>query len=94
MAVTLEDVEKVAYLARLKLSGEKGRFISQLNRILDYIAQLEELDTGGVPPTSHVLPLKNVFREDEARPSVPREELMANAPAEHMGYFKVPRAIE
>jgi len=95
MAVTVEDVERVAYLARLKFSEEeKERFISQLNRILDYIAQLEELDTEEVPPTSHVLPLRNVFREDEARPSMPREELMANAPAEHMGYFKVPRVIE
>lgn len=95
MAVTVEDVERVAHLARLKFSEEeKGKFISQLNRILDYIAQLEELDTEEVPPTSHVLPLRNVFREDVAGPSMPREELMANAPAEHMGYFEVPRVIE
>ena len=95
MAVTMEDVEKVAYLARLKFTEEeKERFISQLNRILEYIGQLGELDTEDVPPTSHVLPLRNVFREDRARPSTPRDELMANAPSEHMGYFRVPRVIE
>jgi len=95
MAITVEDVERVAYLARLRFSEEeKEKFISQLNRILEYVAQLNELDTEGVPPTSHVLPLRNVFREDEVRPSTPREELMANAPARHMGYFEVPKVIE
>lgn len=93
MAITVEDVERVAYLARLRFSEEE-KFIFQLNRILEYIAQLNELDTEGVPPTSHVLPLRNVFREDDVRPSTPREELMANAPARHMGYFEVPKVIE
>jgi aspartyl-tRNA(Asn)/glutamyl-tRNA(Gln) amidotransferase subunit C len=95
MPVSLEDVEKVALLARLQFSEEeKKQLVADLNRILDYFEKLKELDTEDVPPTSHVLPLKNVFREDVVVPSMPREKLLANAPDQAMGHFKVPQVIE
>ena len=94
MPVTIEDVRKVAYLARLKLSlEEEEKLISQLNRILDYIGQLNELDTADVEPTSHVLPLTNAFREDKVRPSAPRKELLSNAPSHDGKFFRVPKVI-
>ncbi len=95
MPVTVEDVENVIALAKLELSAEeKQKLIAQLNRILDYFAKLNELDTTDVPPTSHVLPLKNVFREDMVAPSLSQQETLANAPDQWMGYFKVPKVIE
>ena len=95
MPVTAEDVENVIALAKLEFSAEeKHKLITQLNRILDYFAKLNELDTTDVPPTSHVLPLKNVFREDMVTPSLSQQETLANAPDQWMGYFKVPKVIE
>jgi len=89
------DVEKVARLARLELSEEeKATFGSQLEQILTYMEQLNRLDTSGVEPTSHAIPVYNVFREDEVRPSLPQEEVLAIAPDEEDGHFKVPRIIE
>jgi aspartyl-tRNA(Asn)/glutamyl-tRNA(Gln) amidotransferase subunit C len=89
------DIEKVARLARLELSEEeKVTFGSQLEQILTYMEQLNRLDTSGVEPTSHAIPVSNVFREDEVRPSVPQEEVLAIAPEEEDGHFKVPRIIE
>ena len=94
MPVTIEDVRKVAYLARLRFSPEEEeRLIAQLNRILDYIAQLNELDTAEVEPTSHVLPLTNAFREDEAKPPMSRDELLSNAPSHDGKFFRVPKVI-
>lgn len=95
MPVTKEDVEKVAVLARLSFSEEeKEQLTAQLNRILEYMEQLNRLDTEEVEPTSHVLPIKNVFREDVVVPPLPRDALLANAPRRSMGYFRVPRVIE
>ena len=95
MAVTLDEVRNVARLARLSFSPEEeGRMVVELNRILDYVEKLSELDTEGVPPTSHVLPISNVFREDVLVPSLPRDELLANAPSKWRGYFRVPKVIE
>ena len=95
MSVTVEDVEKVAQLARLRFSEEeKQQLVVDLNRILDYFEKLKELDTEDVPPTTHVLPLTNVFREDVVVPPMPREKLLANAPDQAMGHFKVPQVIE
>ena len=95
MAVTLDEVRNVARLARLSFSPEEeGRMVVELNRILDYVEKLNELDTEGVPPTSHVLPISNVFREDVLVPSLPRDELLANAPSKWRGYFRVPKVIE
>ena len=89
------DVEHVARLARLALSdAEKARMRAELAAILRYIDKLRELDVEGVEPTSHALPLVNVMREDEARPCLPRDETMANAPDRVGDLFRVPRIIE
>jgi aspartyl-tRNA(Asn)/glutamyl-tRNA(Gln) amidotransferase subunit C len=93
--ITREDVEHVAELARLELtSAEKEQFIAQLNSILTYIEKLNELDTAGVEPTSHVLPMSNVFRDDAVRPSLDRAAVLHNAPEASHFFFKVPRIIE
>ena len=95
MRVSLEDVRKVAHLARLALtSEEEAQLIGELNQILNYVAALDELDTAGVAPTSHVLPISNVFREDEVTPSLPQAEALANAPSSGHGHFRVPKVIE
>ena len=89
------DIEKVARLARLELSeSEKEMFGGQLDQILTYMEQLNRLDTKGVEPTSHAIPMQNVFREDEVRASCPREEVLAIGPEQEDGHFKVPRIIE
>jgi aspartyl-tRNA(Asn)/glutamyl-tRNA(Gln) amidotransferase subunit C len=89
------DIEKVAKLARLTLSEEeKRRFESQLDQILAYIEQLNRVDTTGVEPTSHAIPIHNAFREDEIKPSFPKDEVMGIAPAQEDGHFKVPRIID
>lgn len=95
MSITLNDVEHVANLARLALSeAEKAQFAEQLNAILKYAEKLNELDTSNVEPTSHVLPLANVMREDAVRPSWPIEQVLANAPDDEDGHFKVPAVLE
>ena len=89
------DIEKVARLARLELSEEEREtFGNQLEQVLTYMEQLNRLDTSGVEPTSHAIPIYNLFREDEVGPSFPQEEVLAIAPAEEEGHFKVPRIIE
>ena len=89
------DIEKVAKLARLELSEEDREiFGNQLEQVLTYMEQLNRLDTTGVDPTSHAIPIYNVFREDEVKPSVSQEEALAIAPDEEEGHFKVPRIIE
>ena len=93
--ITREDVEHVAELARLDLTAaEKEQFISQLNDILTYVNKLNELDTTGVEPTSHVIPMSNALREDAVRPSDDRATMLQNAPEEFHFFFKVPRIIE
>ncbi|MDN5347168.1 MAG: aspartyl-tRNA(Asn)/glutamyl-tRNA(Gln) amidotransferase subunit [Clostridia bacterium] len=94
MAITLKEVEHVALLARLYLSEEeKQAYTQQLNSILEYMQKLNELDTAAVEPTAHVLPLKNVLRDDEVRPGLPREKALAGAPEAQDGQFKVPRVV-
>ncbi len=94
MAVTLKDVEHIASLARLSFSEEeKIRLTEQMNEILRYMEQLNRLDTTNVEPLSHVIALSNVFREDVMRPSLPREEILSNAPARSEAFFKVPKVI-
>jgi aspartyl-tRNA(Asn)/glutamyl-tRNA(Gln) amidotransferase subunit C len=89
------DIEKVARLARLELSeGEKVTFGSQLEQVLAYMEQLNRLDTAGVEPTSHAIPIYNAFREDETRASFPQEEVLKISPDQGDGHFKVPRIIE
>ncbi|MBU4310309.1 Asp-tRNA(Asn)/Glu-tRNA(Gln) amidotransferase subunit GatC [bacterium] len=93
--ITKRDVEYVAKLARLKLSEkEKEKFTRQLDQILKYVDKLNELDTEKVKPTSHVLPLKNVFREDRVGESLKVEKVLENAPEKAKGFFKVPKVIE
>jgi aspartyl-tRNA(Asn)/glutamyl-tRNA(Gln) amidotransferase subunit C len=93
--ITRQDVEHVAELARLELTAaEKEQFIAQLNSILTYIAKLAELNTTDVEPTSHVIPMSNVFRDDQVRPSLDRDLVLQNAPQESHFFFKVPRIIE
>ncbi len=94
MTISIEDVEYVAKLARLKLSDdEKEMFRRQLSDVLEHARLINEVDTDGVSPTSHILGLVNVFRSDEARPSLPVEEATQNAPWAEDGAFKVPRII-
>jgi aspartyl-tRNA(Asn)/glutamyl-tRNA(Gln) amidotransferase subunit C len=95
MKITRDEVEHVAKLARLAITEEeKERYTQQLSNILTYIEKLKELDTFKVEPTSHVLPMKNIFREDEVRPSLPREEILKNAPDRTEEFFSVPKIIE
>lgn len=88
-------VDHVARLARLDLSeDERERMQKELTGILEHAEKIQTLDLDEVPPTSHALPLRNVFREDVARPSLAPEEVLANAPASEDGRFRVPRIIE
>jgi len=89
------DIEKVARLARLELSGqEKETLGDQLDQILTYMEQLNRLDTTGIEPTSHAIPIYNAFREDETRPSFSREKVLKIGPEQEDGNFRVPRIIE
>ncbi len=93
MALTLQDVEHVARLARLRLSpAELEKMRDQLSNILDHFQMLQQIDVSTVPPTAQVTDLVNVLREDEIRPSLPREQALANAPEQQDGMFRV-RAI-
>jgi aspartyl-tRNA(Asn)/glutamyl-tRNA(Gln) amidotransferase subunit C len=93
--LTLDEVARVAFLARLELSdSEKTRLTTELNGILGQFGRLQELDTDGIPPTSHSLPLQNVFRDDVILPSLPREAATANAPEKRDGNFIVPQIME
>jgi aspartyl-tRNA(Asn)/glutamyl-tRNA(Gln) amidotransferase subunit C len=93
--ITADEVRHVAELAKLALSDEElERSGYELNRILAYFRELQEVDTENVPITSHAIPMVNVLREDESRPSLPAEEVVANAPDGVDVFFRVPRIIE
>ena len=95
MKITEEMVDYVSLLARLKLpQEEKKRMTGELEQILAYMDVLDGLDTSGAEPMSHIVPLKNVLREDETAPSMDRGELLKNAPATDGGTFLVPKAVE
>jgi aspartyl-tRNA(Asn)/glutamyl-tRNA(Gln) amidotransferase subunit C len=95
MRITKQDVENVAKLARLEITEtEKEAFTQQLSGILSYVEKLNKLKTAGVEPTATVLGQSNVFREDQARPSLPVEKAVANAPESADGFFVVPKIIE
>jgi aspartyl-tRNA(Asn)/glutamyl-tRNA(Gln) amidotransferase subunit C len=95
MKITREEVENVAVLARLELTGEeKDIFTGQMDAILAYVDKLNELDTSGVIPTAHAVPMENAFRDDEARPSIGVDSALANAPERADGFFRVPKVIE
>ena len=98
--VTVEDVERVAELAHLELAPqETGRMLRDLNAILDYVAELNEIDTSGVEPLAQVNELGNAagpgaLRVDEIAPSLPRADVMPQAPETNGAFFKVPKVIE
>ena len=90
-----ETIEYVGILAKLELSGEeKEEAKKDMGRMLDYIDKLNELDTSGVEPMSHVFPVNNVFREDVVVNGDDRENILANAPEKKEGQFKVPKTVE
>ena len=92
--ITRADVEHVAQLARLALTeAELVTLTGELAAILEHAAQVSALDTEGVEPTAHPLPIVNVARPDEVRPGVDRDEVLANAPAVEDGRFRVPRIL-
>ena len=93
--ITRREVEHVARLGRLALSEEEKELMTrQLDRILGYVDKLNELDTSQVEPTSHVIPMENVMREDVVRPSLSQDDALANAPDREPPFFRVPRIIE
>lgn len=95
MRLTPDEVEHVALLGRLKLTEEeRARFTTQLNSILEYFEQLQQIDTTGVPPMSHAVAITNVFREDEPQPALTPDEALQDAPDRDNDYFRVPRVIE
>lgn len=95
MSVTEIDVKYVAHLARLQLTPEEeDQFGSQLGHVLEHIAKLNQLDVSHVEPMAHAVPLVNVVRPDEIRPSLPHAEALRNAPASAGGLFTVPKIVE
>lgn len=95
MAISEKDVEHVALLGRLHLTPEEKKNMTQdLNTILQYVEKINELDTTHVEPTSHVLPIRNVTREDVVIPSPGQEVMLKNAPDKENGFFRVPPVIE
>ncbi len=95
MVLREEKVKELAAWARLELSPEETtRFTRQINDLLSYVEKIKEVPVEGVEPTIHILPLNNVFREDQVRPSLDKELVLANAPQQERGFFRVPRILE
>jgi len=95
MKVTRETIQHVAHLARLNLTEtEKERLTSDMEKIISYVDKLNELDTSGILPMEHVIPIRNVLREDKAEKSYDREKILSNAPLSEDGCFKVPKVVE
>ncbi len=95
MAAVQIDVKYVAHLARLSLTPEEEvKLSAQLGNILGYIEKLRELDVTNVEPTAHAVPMVNVTRADEVRPSLPHEDALRNAPRQAGGLFIVPKIVE
>ena len=93
--ISPEIMKQVAVLARLRLEDKAlGQLASQLEEILQYVQQLQAIDTQGVEPTSHVLPLTNVLRKDEPQPSLPQQAVVSLAPAAQPPFVKVPKVID
>ena len=95
MALTRDEVSWVAHLARLQLTeAELETMTRQLGAIVDYVAQLQQVDTTRVEPLAHALPLHNVFRDDEPAPSLPVDEALANAPDRRGSFYGVPPVLD
>jgi aspartyl-tRNA(Asn)/glutamyl-tRNA(Gln) amidotransferase subunit C len=94
MSLSRQDIEKVALLARLRLSdAEAGRMTGELAKIVAFVDQLSEVDTEGVEPMAHAMDVRNVFREDRLAASLPREEALANAPHHDERGYLVPAVL-
>jgi len=95
VTISREQVEHIAELAKLDLTdAEIDRYADQLSAILDYVGQLDQLDTSAIPPTASVLPLHNVLRQDAVQPSLPTEEVLANAPDAAEDQFRVSAVLD
>ena len=95
MKITDEMIDYIGILARLRLEeDEKESAKVEMEKIINYMDKLNEVDTTGIEAMSHAFPVKNVFRKDEVRPSVPRDEIIANAPRKNDGCFQVPKTVE
>ena len=93
--ITIDEVKHVANLARLAITEEEAeKLTNDLDAIISFAEELNELDTENVEPTSHVLDMKNIFREDVSKPGLPVEEVLKNAPDHESGQIKVPAIIE
>jgi aspartyl-tRNA(Asn)/glutamyl-tRNA(Gln) amidotransferase subunit C len=89
------EIDHIAKLARIELTEkERGLFSQQVGDIIKYIDKLNELDTSTVEPTAHVLPMKNIFRDDKLTPSLPKEKVLQNAPSRKDDFYRVPKIIE
>jgi aspartyl-tRNA(Asn)/glutamyl-tRNA(Gln) amidotransferase subunit C len=94
VALSANDVADLARLARIELTPEELEHLApQLEVILESVAQVSEVAAEDIPPTSHALPLTNVFRDDELRPPLPRDVILAAAPAHELDRFRVPRIL-
>ena len=94
MSVTKKDVKKIAELARLEFTeSDLESYTTEMNKMLDYVDKLNELDTENVQPLSHPIENTNVFRKDEVKESTEREDALKNAPDKSSEYFKVPKVI-
>jgi aspartyl-tRNA(Asn)/glutamyl-tRNA(Gln) amidotransferase subunit C len=95
MTISIDDARWIAHLARLQLSDAELETIShQLSGILDYVQQLQQVNTDGVEPLAHPLPVQNVFRADESAPSLPVDEALANAPKRIGAFYGVPAVFD
>lgn len=95
MALTRQDVEKIAYLARLELTeAEKAQYQEQLSAVLDYAERLNELDLTSVPPTAHAVTQHNVLREDVIEPSLPLDDVLFNAPQQAQNQFLIQSVLD
>lgn len=93
--ITHEEIKEIALLSRLRVEDEKLDTVGKaLSDILTYVEELDELDLTDVEPMAHAVPLHNVFRKDEAKPSLDRDEALRNGPEVENGYFKVPRVVQ
>ncbi|MBC7334016.1 MAG: Asp-tRNA(Asn)/Glu-tRNA(Gln) amidotransferase subunit GatC [Actinobacteria bacterium] len=90
--ISKEEVRHIAKLAEIEFSEDEiEKFTIQLGRILEHVAKISEVDTKNIPPTSHIIEIKNVFRDDIVKKSLSKEEALANAPEVMNGGFKVPK---
>ena len=95
MSISRDEVRHVAELARLNFSDEEeAKMAEEMSQILDYVEKLNELDTSGVPPMSHVLDVTNVFREDEIESRIDQEQALEPAPESDGAHFQVPQVVE